>query len=374
MGSRSNIFEKYARITGTLVFLLVFLLLDILLGLLFVPENFQSFRIPHPCFHHGIEADRSEITNWGQIYYPFYSNSLGFRDDSTRIISLETDKKRILFLGDSHTEAVGVLYENSFVGRLEEYFTNRNVDILNASVVSYSPKIHYLKCKYLLEEVGLDLDEIFIVIDMSDLNNEIAYEYFEPRRPSSINETLRKTGRSLSRKSLTAYILSVIVKKQRNKFFFRHVYDASNANFELYATFFNEFENTELLNNPNFHNVSRWFEDERFRELALYSLELGQANIKKLIDLCAERQIRVTLTVHPWQDQVLKGETENLYVSSWKRFAELNNVRFINLFPVFINHNNPVITVNKNYIKEDNHWNKNGHEMVFMELKKYIID
>lgn len=371
---QGSFFERYPRLTGVILLLLVIMILDLLTGRILIGEDYQSFRVRDTYYHHGIEPNCASITNWGQKYYRFYSNSLGFRDGSRRNVPLTSDNRRILFMGDSHTEAVGIDYRESFVGRLERLLENEDIEVLNGSAVSYSPRIHYLKTKYLLEEEGLDFDEIFVVIDMSDLNNEIAYENFEPKKETGIIKTARKIAGKISDHSAIVYLTDRIIKNRRNRFFYKHMAITERSDFELYATFFNEFKDADLLNDPDFHYVSRWLEDDKFREIARYSLERGRENIEKLHELCSSRGIEMTITVHPWQDQIMKGDTTNLFVESWRSFATQHHIDFINLYPVFINHTNPVLTASQCYIKYDNHWNGNGHKLVAEELLLHILN
>lgn len=370
---RKSVFDRYPRLIGAILIIIIIGFLDLVSGSILIPENFQSFRIRSNWYHHDISPDASVITNWGQKFYRFYSNSLGFRDSIVREVPLKSDQHRILFLGDSHTEAVGVDFQDSFAGRLAAQAEESGVEILNGSAVSYSPRIHYLKGRYLIEEKGLDVDEIFVVIDMSDLNNEIAYESFEPRAESAFGVSLRRFFNKMSDHSLLVYLTNNFIKERRNKFFYEHMAIKERADFELYATFFSAFKDADLLNDPDFHHVSRWLENEEFRELAKYSLALGQKNIASLNELCRTRGISLSLSVHPWQDQILKGDTTNMYVESWRTFSKDNGIRFVNLYPVFIDHSNPVVTASQNYIPHDNHWNERGHARVADALEKYIF-
>lgn len=368
---QKSIFERYPGLTGGVVLVVLMVLFDLLAGWMLIPDNFQSFRIRSLRYHHGIEPYVSSVTNWGQKYYTFHSNSLGFRDSCVREVPLTTENRRILFMGDSHTEAVGIDYSESFTGLIGAAVKDRKIDVLNGSAVSYSPKIHYLKCKYLLEDVGLDVDEIFVVIDMSDLNNEIAYRSFEPKPERKFVLLSGRVIRKLAASSATVYLADRLVKQQRNKFFNRNMATTGDDDFELYATFFSEFRDADLLNNPDFHHVSRWLDDEKFRNLALTSLEIGQSNIEMLKQLCDKREISLTISVHPWPEQILKGDTTNLFVESWRSFAQEQEIGFINLYPLFINEVNPVLVASQNYIHQDNHWNENGHRLVagkFLEV------
>lgn len=372
MPETTSIFDRHPRTAGILIFATLFILLDLIVGAIFFPRDFQDFRVRHPYFHHGIEANRETITNWGNIYYRFSSNSLGFRDTIVQEAEISPGAPSVLLMGDSHTEAVGVNYSESFGGILSRELQKDGVEVFNGAAVSYSPKLYYLKCKYLIKEKGLRPDHIMVFIDMSDLNNEIGYQSFEPAGSSEVKDFFISFFHRMSRSSSIVYLADRLITKRRTRFFNRHMAVLENAEMELYADFFSEFENEELLNNPNFHQVSNWLYDEEFRKLAGQSIDIGKDNMKRLKELCDRRNIGLTISVHPWPDQVLKGDTTNLFVESWRDFANGNNVGFINLYPVFINETNAVITANQCYIQGDNHWNAEGHQRVADRLLDII--
>ena len=364
MPETTSIFERHPRTAGILIFATLFILLDLIVGAIFIPRDFQNFRVRHPHYHHGIEANRETITNWGNIYYRFSSNSLGFRDSMVQEVDIAPGATSLLLMGDSHTEAVGVDYSESFGGILSRELQEDGVVVLNGAAVSYSPKLYYLKCKFLVEEKGLRPDHVMVFIDMSDLNNEIGYQSFEPSGSTRGRGFFSKLAHRMSRHSSIVYLADRWLTNRRTRFFNRHMAVSENAELELYADFFSEFENEELLSDPNFHQVSKWLYDEEFRNLASQSINIGKKNMRRLKELCERNDIGLTISVHPWPDQVLKGDTTNLFVESWRDFASNNNVGFINLYPVFINETNAVITANQCYIQGDNHWNATGHRKV----------
>lgn len=372
MKSKTSFFERYPRLTIIVLIFIFYVVIDFVTGIFFIPKDYQAFRIRHQYYHHDILPNQCTITRWGPIRYHFCSNSLGFRDNHKRDVPIETNKKRILFLGDSHTEAVGVEFNKSFVGRLIKMVDTTHLDLLNASVVSYSPKTHYLKIKYLIEKRKLKFDELFVILDMSDLNNEIAYESFEPTNFSPLNIIGFRVNKFFKNRSSTVYACNKIIERRRNSFFYEHMAMQDDVDLELYSDFFSDFKNAELLNNPNFHHVSLWFSDERFKKWAYKSIELAQENMLKLIELCDNHNIKITISVHPWQEQIIQGISETEYVKLWKTFCEDNKVRFINFFELFINGENPKIVTEKYYITNDNHWNEHGHKLVADELIKYI--
>ena len=104
----------------------------------------RSFRRPHPYYHHDLRPSVSATTQWGERRYAILTNSLAFRDGATRRVPARGERRRVLLLGDSFTEGLGVTWEESFAGRLARA-AGGDLEILNAGVIGYSPKIHHLK-------------------------------------------------------------------------------------------------------------------------------------------------------------------------------------------------------------------------------------
>jgi len=363
-----------------LLMIIVFAVLDQSLARILIKNTDRTFRSPHSYYHHDLLPNQKAVASWYNIKYPFYTNSLGFRDAEIRYIPLQKNKKRILFMGDSHTEGVGVSFNETFTGQLIEKLDTSKIEILNAAAVSCSPRIYHLKTKFLVEEVGLKFDELFVFIDLSDIQNEIVYQDFEPELPGSLKKLHSGIKNRLVNNSFTLNTLSQFKQKRQTVRFLKKaaVFDEYRQKeehvdaLELYASFFDGFNNNTLLSNPQFHGVSGWLTNENFSELAQTGLELGKKNMLKLHQLCKEHAISMTISVHPWQEQINLMQPEDKYVLFWKTFADENGIGFINLYPAFINPPVSAALGMEFFIPNDNHWNKNGHWLVANELEKYF--
>ena len=220
-----------------------------------------------------------------------------------------------------------------------------------------------------------------MVIDISDLQNELVYENFYPGNIGFAVDARHRLTSFLKRNSFVFYSIHNMIDTNRKKEFFKatkqfdsfHHEKVITDSEELYYTFFSHFNDKELLSNPQFHGVAEWYYDKNLRTLAEKGLSIGRSNLKKLSEICRENNIKMTISVHPWQFQLLKGETTDFYTRSWEKFAAENNIGFINLYPLFINHINPEIVRDQFYIKKDNHWNKAGHQKVADYLMGYIM-
>jgi len=157
--------------------------------------NVDPFRTLDNRFHHTLKPFINEKTMWdkqGRFSYNIKTNSLGFVDDSNRIVDLKKKGKRIMFIGDSFIEGVGYKWEDTAAGILSERLKEKNIELLNASVASYSPKLYLLKTEYFLE-LGLEIDELFVFIDISDIIDEVVYDYFVPMKFSKFKKRLNRS-------------------------------------------------------------------------------------------------------------------------------------------------------------------------------------
>ena len=124
-------YQWFTIIIGNLVLLVI---LDITAGLIYKKINGNAWyydwkegpteknllRIKSNIYHHDLakNANKKDST-WGDAIYTTKTNSLGFRDRDNRKIPLKTEKKRLVFIGDSVTEGLGLDYEETFVGLID---------------------------------------------------------------------------------------------------------------------------------------------------------------------------------------------------------------------------------------------------------------
>ncbi|GEM_PF-5975433 len=118
-------------------------------------ENFHHVMIPN-------STCRFKTEEWDVIYR---INSMGFRDEEVAKTKA-SNEVRILLLGDSFGQGFGVDLDKTFANSLERKLSlagKKKVDIINASVLGYSPLIEYLY----LKEKGLDLRPDMVILEFS---------------------------------------------------------------------------------------------------------------------------------------------------------------------------------------------------------------
>ena len=309
---------------------------------------------PSPYYHHDLKKSFKLDRDIQGRKFTVYTNSLGFKDKSNRTVPLKSDTYRILFIGDSFTQGIGYPYQKTFVGLLENRIDKPKVELLDAGVASYSPKLYYLKTKYLLEKLGLKFSYLVVLVDVSDIQDEIAYENYVPGETSYY---LARTDvylkeRSLSYRNITENLLGEALAKVRQRLFgaddMIHRWASRR---DLWADTLDYVKERDA-----------WLNDENvYEKWGKRGIELAEKNMDLLYELCKHHNIPMTIVVYPWPSQVARSELDSKQVSVWKNFAEKRQIDFVNCFPYFINHANGPDNVRKYFLAGDVHWNDQGH-------------
>lgn len=358
------------HVLGTILALVVFLILYIPVDFVFgylrnLPRDSEqavsnedtslSIRVPDPKFHHGLRPSFEQKDHWGPLSYKLTSNTLGFKDRAKRAVSLQPSKYRILFIGDSFTEGIGYPHEETFVGLIETSLAGQGIEVLNAAVVTYSPKLIFLKLDYLLREVGLRFDELAVFFDLSDAADEIAYSDYRWEELQK-KELVPPTGRF----RITAQGP-------------QHWYDYSL----LYRTFSRSvlgldpwkqviYTQQETGRRFPYHGErSEWVDGGvLYSKWARSGLESGAFYLDQIIKLSDEFGFKVSLTIYPWAKEIKSGLGKSANVEFWKKFASTRRIALLNLYPAFMDTEKRKETVRNLFIPEDSHWNEYGHEFV----------
>jgi lysophospholipase L1-like esterase len=304
-------------------------------------------------YHHGLRERVDGWSQWGPYRYRFYTNDLGFRDDHVRDVPLRSEATRVLLMGDSFTEGVGVSFPESFPGILARELAPEGIEVLNAAVVSYSPTIYYQKSRYLVEEVGLDVDVILVFLDISDILDEgwlakngvarVAFGPPEPRRVTPkrpLFEQIKHLGQQHSLILKAAAQLRVFIQRG-----------------------FGEGSRRARLSLDR--EPAAWdYDPEAFRRYGARGLERAAEQMDRLLDLAHRHEIPMAIAVYPWPDQIYRGLRASRQVAFWNAWAETRETTFIDLFPLFGDSRDPESVIRANYIPFDYHWNAAGHRRV----------
>jgi hypothetical protein len=308
------------------------------------PSFFErSYRVQSPEYHHDLSPSVTTQAYWGGEPYPYHTNSLGFRDATPRTVDVHSGSGRVLLLGDSFTEGIGVPYPATFAGILDSAGAERKVEVLNAAVSSYSPVIYYHKMRHLLERVGLEVDAVVVLLDISDPYDEV-YRY----RLGTDGE-VRSVERRPSHKEQAANWLRYNSIVGRAMTVALLTYDGRSTP-------------------PPFglgQAPARWtYDGGAYRVWGARGLRLAGRNMDSLAQLARRHHVSLRLVIYPWPDQIIRRDLENAHVRFWREWARRNDVPLVNLFPLFIGARDPDSVLARYFMPLDLHWTGAGHRLI----------
>ena len=106
------------------------------------------------------------------------TNSLGWKDSQPghEIARNPSPRRRVVMLGDSFTEGLGVNEEQTFSAFAERRLNRggERYEVLNGGRVSYSPLLEYMRLKRFLDQ-GYRTDVVVLLPDLSDVQDELEY-------------------------------------------------------------------------------------------------------------------------------------------------------------------------------------------------------
>ncbi|MFO8048303.1 MAG: hypothetical protein R6U29_04650 [Desulfosudaceae bacterium] len=350
-----NRFEKHPRIT----ILAVILIFTIICAGVFSFVYFQrlqrhqtrptlfdaafTYRRSSPVYHHDFRKNQVVPTAaWGDRRYPLYTNSLGFKDSSPRQVPLTSAAYRLIFMGDSFTEGIGLAYQDTFAGLTARRLAPCQVEVLNAAAVSYSPIIYWRKTKYLLEQTGLRFDEMVVFLDISDVRDE-AESYY-------LDEKNRVQSRLFEDKQTRQAIIDRIRKE---------------GAVDSMARFMGILQSYAL---PPYWDTGKWTIDrDLYQQVGKPGLRRMDNYMTRLKNLLDRHGIKLTVAVYPWPPQLRAGDRDSVHSAYWRNWCRRQGVEFIDYFPVFfetMGETPPKTFIDRYFINGDAHWNRQGHQLV----------
>ena len=304
----------------------------------------NRLRIPDPAFHHTLRPYYDGYDVWGDERYRVMTNSLGFKDASPRSVPMTANRRRVVFIGDSFTEGVGLAFEETFVGRFARAFPD--LDVLNAGVVSYAPSAYYEKLKYFIDH-GLKFDEAIVYIDVSDVRDEaVGYCYDEQAVlqmrnlqsceagvcPSGLPEPTVWWKESLRQ---TFYISDFVYQTVKRRWAAAPV--PSNAS-QLPRTE-QEAVQPGAVYGPDSDPRANWTYDSKTGCFGSLGIEGGIRKAKERMDalyeILAAHGIALSVGVYPWPQQLLYDSEQSRQVAIWRDWCAGKCRNFFDHFPVF---------------------------------------
>lgn len=308
--------------------------------------------VPH--YHHELLPLLDRTIPWLGGPYHIVTNDWGFKDSTPRHLSATKGPgRRILLMGDSFTEGIGVAWSETFAGRLA-HGLGPGTEVLNGAAFMYAPSIYDRKVAALLEQ-GLEFDEVVCFIDISDPVDEV------------VTYTLDGQGDVVTRTPpgprqrivmfLKDHFLSVRLAMTVKRLAWPETRQAGDRTGKA---------QTGL-------ELSSWtFEPAGFERVGRPGLELAAGAMERMRTRLAERGIMLRIAIHPWPDQLVAGDMDSRQRTFWRQWAAERNIPFIDLFPTFFAQGPAAEAIGRLYIPGDVHWNGEGHRLVAGEVLKAL--
>jgi hypothetical protein len=303
----------------------------------------KEFRIEDPLYSHTLKPNYStDRAIWGSAQFPLRTNSLGFRDASVRTVSARPQgKRRLVIIGDSFTEGIGLAWEDSFVGRFARLAPQ--LEVLNAGVLSYAPSVYYRKTAWLLDS-GYSFDELLVYIDVSDIQDEaIAYR-------EGPNNTILYVGYGINYWATVANpVLTDPSWKAPDaakagdgaasppmdwKSWMKARFAYSNLAYSMLKMKLRRQEAPPKMLR------SYWTVDAGipgYGEMGVEgALRKASTYMDRLAELLRSRGIALSVAIYPWPDQLEFDSEEHRHATHWKAWCERGGcARFIDHSPDF---------------------------------------
>lgn len=318
----------------------------------------RLIRIDHPYYHHTLRKNVIyKKAKSFENYYTLCTDNHGFKYKCGKLREKRFD---YAFLGDSFVEGVSLNYENTFVGIFEK---EKKASVANLGVTSYAPNIYLSKTKYLLDN-GFKFKHMIIFIDISDLYDDNVFYLINDDK--SVSEKNAKEKNLKRRKflrynfPLTNYYMFVIKMNSRIN---KKVPPAISK-----KPIFNEKAMRKAKWTYQNKDVIEGYQDP----ISKTKNEMIK-NMNDLYKLLKKRNIKMSIAVYPWPQQIKHDSINSEHVKMWEEFCKRKCENFINFFPFFFNEKNQTSYLDvfrKYYFWNDVHFNAKGHKVIADKLLK----
>ncbi len=318
----------------------------------------RLIRIDHKFYHHTLKKNVNYKKASGfDGNYVLCTDNHGFK---YKCDTKRNKKFKVAFLGDSFVEGLALNYEDTFVGIFEN---KKKVSVANLGVTSYAPSIYLSKIKFLLDN-NYEFEHLILFIDLSDLYDDNTFY--------QINEDLSVTEKNAESKNL-----------KRRKFL---RYNFPLTNFYMFVIKMNNRLNKEVPSikseEPKFNAKAaikaKWSYQtsdivDGFDEPISKTQKEMIETMTILFKLLKKNEIKLSLAVYPWPQQLQFDKRNSKHVKMWRNFCKKKCHKFIDFFPYFFDEkekNSFLEVYKKYYFWNDVHFNALGNKIIAERLIK----
>ena len=378
-----NILKKF------LVLISIYLVFDIIF-FYFLPEDLKSslynnraHRIKSFYYHHDLRPMASFYDHWGYEKYKIHTNDLGFKDNSQRKVTFK--KRNILFIGDSFTEGVGLIYKDTYVGILESKLKNKykDIEILNAGVQSYSTSIYLSKIYYLLNTKKLPITDIVIMVSTGDIFDD-TFKYLDVDQNYILDHVDHKNkviinlinfykANTLIYQFITRITPPKVIPEIIKSFFDKK---KNESNYDIKEKELMKISNEDIskMHFLDHQDYNYFFSDDEFKKWGKKGINKSIENLRKIAKITKEKKIKLNILYLFEPTLILKkpnDQTINYLLTSFKSL-ENENLKFFVISDFYDEYENKYESYKNLFFINDIHLNKKGNKLVADEILRKV--
>ena len=310
----------------------------------------------HKKFHHTFKENINVKSTGVDEINRFCTNEHGFKSNCN---FKEKNFFEFGFMGDSFTEGIALNHENTFVGIFENSLGS---DIANMGVSSYSPKIHLAKINFFLDK-GVKFEHIILFLDISDYYDEAYYQFDEDKLSVIHNKKDRRRIWLKENFPFTNFYLYVL-KKIRKK-----------PELKIIKT-------DEIIFNESAKRKTFWLDKDinttKINEKSVLKIHKETKDyVEKIHNTLKERNIKFSLAIYPWPQNLISTQNNSFYRSEWRSFCQNRCEHFIDYFDDFIVEVDNIgfeQVYKKYFFWSDVHFNKEGNLLIANKMIKELLN
>lgn len=349
-----NNFKKIILINLFIFFILFFILDYFLSNSIFDAKKNSCYQIEK--FFYNLKKNCSGFDKFKSSFptVKVFTDEQGLRIGKN---TKKKNKEKVFIFGDSFTFGVGLKFEDTFTGILENKI--KNFDFYNFAVGSYSPTVHLFNLETQIQLKNYP-SKIIMFLDMTDVHDEAARWKVDLGKPILSNTAMYDDF------------------NRKEKFFHKNFKVSRsflhyiNYQFRIYRSQINP-DNLQKIKTSlqagftykNLNELGNHYHGDTF----IKGLEKIRDKIFLASNIAKKVNSEFYLVIYPYGETIEFGQDK----FNWENFAEEicqnDKCKLINTFNAFINYK----TKNKNWYSDlffvgDEHFNVGGNKIIADEL------
>ena len=370
-----------------LVFVFFFLSIDLLLSQFFlldiidkkiITANKESFenRIFNKNYNYTFKKLNTFTSQYEGNVYTISTNDLGFRYKKN--IPIDRNKTYSIVIGDSFVEGVGLNYEDTIVGLLNNDINiENNFEFLNAGVASYSSYIYLKKIKNIIQTNNdLKIKDIIVFLDKSDVSDDQFYlsrpNFFENTKGKFINNRKQDFYKDLkelslwrfyTKQTLSGKLIKILTDKLEDTVsnISKRYFLAKKLNKNFFHISSLELKAIKSINNKP--HIKNWYTGDLWEKKSKKNIDFAVENLNQLKKFLEKKDINLKVVLYPWSFEIENKMIRERYLDYILPLLNKNKIKTFVVYDDFLT-GNIYENIGNSFLYNDIHYNSNGNKII----------